>query len=186
MGSTNTSSPASIQRKPARSGAWPAITTPSFAGERSIVGAVDDALRDRWLAEAGRRMAAAGLRAGAARTAVVELLAREGQCLVSVQELSDRLRGGAAGSPASVYRTVDELFGLGLLHRVDGRDGVARFEIADDDGHHHHFVDDLSGEVRSFEDEPLERAIERVAERLGLALSGHEVILRGRPRRPDP
>ena len=143
---------------------------------------VDDGLRDRWLAEADRRMAAAGLRAGAARTAVVELLAREGQCLVSVQEVTDRLRASGQGSPASVYRAVDDLFGLGLLHRVDGRDGVARYEIADLDGHHHHFVDDDSGQVRAFEDEALECAIEGVAERLGVVLTGHEVILRGTPR----
>jgi Fur family ferric uptake transcriptional regulator len=143
---------------------------------------VDDGLRDRWLAEADRRMSAAGLRAGAARTAVVELLAREGQCWVSVHELTDRLRSSGQGSPASVYRAVDELFGLGLLHRVDGRDGVARYEIADLDGHHHHFVDDASGEVRAFEDEALERAIDGVAERLGVVLTGHEVILRGTPR----
>ena len=143
---------------------------------------MDDGLRDRWLAEADRRMAAAGLRAGAARTAVVELLAREGQCLVSVQELTSRLRSSGHGSPASVYRAVDDLFGLGLLHRVDSRDGVARYEIADLDGHHHHFVDDDSGQVRAFEDEALERAIEGVAERLGVVLTGHEVILRGTPR----
>jgi Fe2+ or Zn2+ uptake regulation protein len=48
--------------------------------------------------------------------------------------------------------------------------------------YHHHFVDDDSGQVRAFEDEALERAIEGVAERLGVVLTGHEVILRGTPR----
>jgi Fur family ferric uptake transcriptional regulator len=144
---------------------------------------MDDRLRHRWLDDAHRRMAAAGLRAGAARTAVVELLAREGQCLLSAQEITDRLRADGSGSAASVYRSLDELFGLGLLHRVDGRDGIARFEIAEFDRHHHHFVDDASGEVRPFTDGALEAAIEGVAERLGVELSGHEVILRGVPRR---
>ena len=145
---------------------------------------MDEGSRDRWLIDAHRRMAEAGLRSGAARIAVVELLAREGQCLLSAQEITDRLRAEGSASAASVYRSLDELFGLGLLHRVDGRDGVARFEIAEVDRHHHHFVDDAGGEVRPFTDAALEEAIEAVAERLGVELSGHEVILRGVSRRP--
>ena len=142
-------------------------------------GGMDEGLRNRWLHDAHRRMSEAGLRAGAARTAVVELLARDGQCLLSAQEITDRLRADGVGSAASVYRSLDELFGLGLLHRVDGRDGIARFEIADVGRHHHHFVDDDSGEVLPFTDAALEDAIHAVAARLGVDLSGHDVILRG-------
>jgi Fur family transcriptional regulator, ferric uptake regulator len=140
---------------------------------------VDPALRDRWLSRAEDRLSGAGLRAGAARTAVVEVLAREGQCLVTAQEIVDRLRAERVGSAATVYRVLDELFELGLLHRVDGRDGVARYEIADPQRHHHHFVDEDTGEVRAFTDAALERAIEAVARRLGVRLSSHDVILRG-------
>lgn len=140
---------------------------------------MDDELRDRWLEHAERRLTGAGLRAGAARTAVVELLAREGQCLMSAQRITDRVRTQGAGSAASVYRVLDELFDLGLLHRLDGRDGVARFEIADPAGHHHHVVDERSGTVRAFSDERLEEVIAAVARRLGLRLTSHEVILRG-------
>ncbi|WP_231379312.1 hypothetical protein [Candidatus Solirubrobacter pratensis] len=39
------------------------------------------------LARAHARLAGARRRAGAARTAVLELLAREGQCLVAAQEI---------------------------------------------------------------------------------------------------
>jgi len=144
---------------------------------------VDVATRDRWLELASQRMTAAGLRAGAARTAVVELLARDGQCLLTAAELSDRLRAERGGSTATVYRVLEELSELGLLHRLDGRDGVARFEIADPEHHHHHLVDDATGEVRSFSDDDLEDAIEAVARRLGFRLSGHDVVLRGTPVR---
>ncbi|MDO9409293.1 Fur family transcriptional regulator [Patulibacter sp.] len=140
---------------------------------------MDVATRDRWLEHAASRMTAAGLRTGAARSAVVELLAREGQCLLTAAEISDRLRTGSTGSTASVYRVLDELSELGLVHRLDGRDGVARFEIADPEHHHHHLVDDVTGEVRSFADDDLERAIEDVARRHGFRLSGHDVVLRG-------
>src|SRR5687768_5948780 len=73
---------------------------------------MDEALRDRWLTHADSRLSGPGRRSGAARTAVVELLAREAQCLLTAQEIIDRLRPGGAGSPASVYRTLDELFEL--------------------------------------------------------------------------
>jgi Fur family transcriptional regulator, ferric uptake regulator len=141
---------------------------------------MDEALRDRWLARADRQLSVGGRRSGAARRAVVELLARDGQCLLSAQEIIDRLRQRGAGSSASVYRALDELFELGLLHRLDGRDGIARYEIADPHRHHHHFVDETSGEIRPFTDDGLELVIESVAKRLGVRLTGHDVILRGR------
>jgi Fur family transcriptional regulator, ferric uptake regulator len=144
---------------------------------------VDSELRDRWLAYAQQRVEGAGLRSGAARTAVIELLAREGQCLLSAHEITDRLRAQGLGSAASVYRVVDELFELALLHRLDGRDGVARFEIAHPERHHHHFVDEHTGAVEAFADEGLERAIDAVGERLGVELSGHDVLFRGTRRR---
>jgi Fur family transcriptional regulator, ferric uptake regulator len=146
---------------------------------------MDSALRDRWLERAEQRLSGAGLRGGAARTAVVELLAREGQCLLSAQEITEQLRTRGVGSAASVYRVLDELFELGLLHRLDGRDGIARYEIADPERHHHHIVDEHSGEVQPFADERLEEAIAAVGERLGMRLTSHEVILRGVPQRTN-
>lgn len=144
--------------------------------------AVDPELRDRWLAYAQRQTAGAGLRTGAARAAVVELLAREGQCLLTPQEITDRLRSHGTASATSVYRILDELFELGVLHRLDGRDGIARYEIADPEHHHHHFVDERTGNVEAFTDEALERAIDAVAARIGIELTGHDVVLRGTRR----
>lgn len=143
---------------------------------------MDSQLRDRWLQHATQSAEGAGLRAGAARSAVMELLAREGQCLLTAQEITDRLRARGSGSAASVYRIVDELWSLGLLHRFVGPDGVTRYEIADPGGHHHHFVDESSGAVEAFTDDDLERAIAAVAKRLNLDLSGHDVVLRGTRR----
>lgn len=141
---------------------------------------MDAELRDRWLAHAHATIGRAGLRTGAAREGVVALLAREGQCLLSAQDLTDRARGQGVGSAASVYRILDELFALGLVHRVRGPDGVGRYEIADPDGHHHHVVDQDTGEIRAFADERLEREILAAAQRLGLELTGHDVVLHGR------
>jgi Fur family ferric uptake transcriptional regulator len=141
------------------------------------------AAKDDWLAHADRRLREAGLRSSAGRTAVVELLARR-PCLSSAQEIARELsdRGGA-GSQATVYRTLDTLHELGLVHRVDSGDGVARFEPADPTGeHHHHLVLEDTGEVVSFADDELERAIDAIGQRLGIEVTGHDVILRGRRR----
>jgi len=142
---------------------------------------VDPDLRDRWLELATQRIARSGLRAGAARTRVVEFLAREGQCLIDAQALAHGLRTTTTPvSQASVYRALDELLALGLLTRVTDEAGVSQYEIADPEGHHHHhIVDEDTGRVESFEDAALEAAIAAVAERLGVELVSHEVILRG-------
>ena len=138
---------------------------------------MDHALRDRWLAKADETLSGAGRRAGAARTAIVELLAREGQCLLSAQEIVDRL--GPDASTSSVYRTLEELFSLGLVHRLSGHDGIARYEIADPHQRHHHFIDEGSGAARPFTDQDVDRAIEAAARRLGVHLTDHEVVIRG-------
>ncbi len=128
-------------------------------------------------------MTAAGLRSGAARTAVVELLARDAHCLLSATEITDKLRAQHTGSAASVYRVIEELFELGLLHRLDGRDGTARYEIADPDHHHHHhFIDEQTGTVDAFSDEQLEHTINALADRLAIELTSHDVVLRGTRR----
>lgn len=140
--------------------------------------AMDQLLRDRWLSRADQTLSTAGRRSGAARTAVVELLAREGQCLMSAQEIVDRI--DRAASPSSVYRTLDELTELGLLHHMTGRDGVTRYEIVDPRRRHHHIVEEPAGTVRPFTDPELDRAIEDAAARLGVQLTDHEVVIRGR------
>ena len=113
---------------------------------------MNPALRDRWLARAERSMAEAGLRAGAARSRVVAVMAEDGQCLVGARDVVDRLRDrGAVGSQASVYRVLDELTSLGLLRRSLDDQGLAQYEIDDAAHHHHHLVDEDTGRVEAFD-----------------------------------
>ncbi len=144
------------------------------------------AAQKRWMQHSGEVLRRAGLRASAGRTAVVELLARQ-SCLLTAQEIADQLREqGSAGSTASVYRALETLYDLGLVRRFDA-DGLARYEPVDPSGdHHHHIVLEPTGDVVPFDDAELERAIAGIGQRLGLVVTSHEVILRGRPMDEPP
>jgi Fur family transcriptional regulator, ferric uptake regulator len=134
-----------------------------------------------WSDHALGGLRAAGLRSGGARRAVVDYLGRQ-SCCASAQEIFDGIRkqGDNVGI-ASVYRALDTLAEHRLVQRVDVGDGVARFEPAWPDGHHHHhhLVCEDCGRVEPFSDEPLERALARVAGKLGYEFDAHEVVLRG-------
>jgi len=132
-----------------------------------------------WTEHAHSELRRAGHRAGGAREEVLGLLARQ-DCCVSAQEIHDRLRGdGKAVGLASVYRALDVLTQLKLVHRIDV-DGTAAYEPADPSGeHHHHAICDRCGKLDAFEDPELERLIDGVAKRLGYAVGGHDVVLRG-------
>lgn len=141
---------------------------------------MNTAAQKRWMQHSGEVLRRAGLRASAGRTAVVELLGRQ-SCLLTAQEIADRLREqGSAGSTATVYRALETLHELGLVRRFDS-EGLARYEPVDPSGdHHHHIVLEPAGDVVPFDDAELERAIAGIGQRLGLVITSHEVILRGR------
>jgi Fur family ferric uptake transcriptional regulator len=131
-----------------------------------------------WKEHATAELAKAGHRSGGARAAVIELLAGQ-HCCLSAQAIHDRLRDGdRAVGLASVYRALEVLTGLGLVHRVDVG-GTAAYEPADPEGHHHHVICSDCGAVDAFEDDRLERAIGELGDALGYRVDAHDVVLRG-------
>ena len=135
---------------------------------------------DAWDDHARSALARAGHRAGGAREEVLALLARQ-KCCLSAQEIHDELRSGErrAVGLASVYRALELLTQLKLVHRVTV-DGTACYEPADPSGeHHHHAICDRCGRMSPFADEELERLVHAVGERLGYAVDAHEIVLRG-------
>lgn len=133
-----------------------------------------------WAEHAHAQLRRAGARSGSARQAVIAYLAAQ-HCCLSAQELFDALRAeGHSVGIASVYRVLDQLADLRLVHRVDFGHGVTRFEIAHPDGrHHHHLVCARCGQVDTFDDPGLERALRKVAGSHGYALDDHDVVLHG-------
>ena len=112
---------------------------------------------------------------------MIESLAHQ-ECCRSAQEIFDQLRGeGRRVGIASVYRVLDLLASLHLVHRIDLGGGVARYEPALPGGeHHHHLVCVDCGAVRPFEDPALEQALEGSADASDYTVEGHDVTLRGR------
>ena len=134
-----------------------------------------------WTEHALRTLEREGHRTGAARRTVVELLGRQ-DCCLSAKEITEELRAeGREVGLASVYRALELLDGLRLVQRLDAGEGVVRYEPAvSGDGHHHHIVCESCGGVASYEDEALEQAIHRLADRLSWDVGSHDVVLRGR------
>lgn len=126
-------------------------------------------------------MSDAGLRAGGARRAVVDLLSRQ-DCCLSAQEIHDALATqDRRPGMASVYRALETLTELRLVHRVELGSGAARYEPAHPDGeHHHHVVCRQCGNVRPVEDAAVEDAIHALAHRLSFDVDEHQITLRGR------
>jgi Fur family ferric uptake transcriptional regulator len=136
----------------------------------------------RWKAHCQRVLRDAGLRAGGGRLAVVDVLADEA-CVLTASDIVERIagRGGPGANLATVYRALDTLHALRLVQRLDAGDGTARYERALPGGEHHHHVLFPSGEIRPFHDDALEAAIHALAQRLGVELTGHDVVLHAAP-----
>lgn len=133
---------------------------------------------ESWRDQVHAVFAQAGLRRGDARERVIDLLAAE-PCALTAVEIEDALKaGGRPTARASVYRTLELLAEHGLVERVEVGDGQARFERTGEH-HHHHLVCEQCGRLVAFDDAGLERAIDGLSDRLGVRVSGHDVLLRG-------
>jgi Fur family ferric uptake transcriptional regulator len=135
---------------------------------------------ERWSDHALRVLAAKGHRAGGARSAVVEFLGRRGGCLTADEVVAGIRDEDRPAGPASVYRALNLLSDLGLLHRAAIGDGPVRYDLVHpDSGHHHHVVCERCGRTVTFEDPKLEAAIDAVSSRVGYVVDSHDVTLRG-------
>jgi len=134
-----------------------------------------------WRDQVQSTLREAGLRHAEARERVVELLDSE-PCALSAVEIEESLREqGRSVGRASIYRALDLLAEHGLVERVPVGPGLARFERALPGGehHHHHLVCEQCGRLVAFDDPGLERAIDKLSDRLGVRVEHHEVLLRG-------
>jgi Fur family transcriptional regulator, ferric uptake regulator len=134
-----------------------------------------------WIDHAQAVLRDEGFSRGGARDAVIAYLGSQ-HCAASAQEIHQALkREGRAIGIASVYRSLEALHGLQLVQRFDAGHGEGRYEAVPPTGeHHHHVVCDECERIMPFEDPALERAIDKLAERVPYAIAGHDVVLHGR------
>jgi Fur family transcriptional regulator, ferric uptake regulator len=138
--------------------------------------------RMTWAEHARDVLSDAGVKPGAARTAVIDVVADQ-HCCLSAPAIHEEVRRRRPGvGLASVYRALQTLTELGLVHRLDLRSGGgARYEPAQPSGdHHHHLVCGDCGKVEAFSDDQLENVIHNVSEAASFRVDGHDVVLRGR------
>jgi Fur family ferric uptake transcriptional regulator len=135
----------------------------------------------RWAEHAQLVLREAGFKPGGARTAVIDVLEAQSCCLTPAR-IHDLVRADRPGiGIASVYRALEALTELGLVHRLELGAGVAHYEPAQPSGdHHHHLVCGDCGRVEAFSDGRLEHAIAGVSQAASFEIAEHDVVLRGR------
>ncbi|MGH2859667.1 MAG: Fur family transcriptional regulator [Solirubrobacteraceae bacterium] len=134
----------------------------------------------QWVDHVHAALTGAGLKRSRARDRIIELLSDQ-ECALSAAEIEQQLRAhGGRTARATIYRTLDLLVDHGLAERVLVDSGQTRFEPVQPSGsHHHHLVCGCCGRLVAFADPGLERAIDRLSDRLGVTVESHEVLLRG-------
>jgi Fur family ferric uptake transcriptional regulator len=133
-----------------------------------------------WAEHARSILRQAGFKPGRARAAVIEALGEQ-TCCLSAQEIHDLVRRRRARvGIASVYRALETLTELGLVHRLELGSRGAHYEPAQPGGdHHHHLVCGDCGRVEAFSDDRLEHVIDTVSKKAAFQIDEHDVVLRG-------
>jgi Fur family transcriptional regulator, ferric uptake regulator len=130
---------------------------------------------------AADRLRDEGQRYTTQRRGLVDLLVEVEQPL-TIPQLLERQPGL---SQSSAYRNLAVLERAGVVHRIAGADGFARYELSEDlTGHHHHLICSACGEVVDFAvsdavERDLEVALHLAAQRAGFQVSGHRLDLVG-------
>ncbi len=122
----------------------------------------------------------AGLKMTNPRKVILKVLS-EAEDHPSVDEVYERAKKiDKTVSIATVYRTISLLDELGLVVRHDFQENFSRYEINNEDEHHHHLMDVDSGKVIEFQNEELEELKVRIAKELGYELVDHTLELYGK------
>ncbi|HEX6113365.1 MAG TPA: Fur family transcriptional regulator [Geminicoccaceae bacterium] len=101
------------------------------------------------------RLKAAGLRPTRQRLALAKLLLESGPRHVTAEELFHEARtDGIPVSLATVYNTLHQFTGVGLLREVVVDMGQSYFDT--NISHHHHFFDESSGALMDIPDQDIE------------------------------
>jgi len=75
----------------------------------------------------------------------------------------------------TIYRCLAQFEEIGLVRRCDFGDGVARYELADENEHHHHVICRKCQRVENFEDDCLLETLEKIVRKRGFEDVSHSL-----------
>ena len=127
-----------------------------------------------------------GLKNSRQRETIAEVFFRSTEH-IRVEDLLNRVREvDPKVSQATVYRTMKLLVDCDLAEARQFQDGQTRYEVSDEDGHHHdHLICTKCGKIIEFVDERIEKLQEEVAASFGFTVSDHKMELYGECNDPN-
>lgn len=100
---------------------------------------------------------------------------------LSVNEIQERMGLKAGYNLVTLYRGLQLLEEIGIVHKIQLKEGYARFELAEPWlGHHHHLVCNGCGVVLDLPKCDLHGMVEEIRERFGFAVEQHTLDFYGR------
>lgn len=123
----------------------------------------------------------AGLKVTLPRIKILQLLENAKDRHVSAEDVYKALLdSGEDVGLATVYRVLTQFEQAGLVERHNFDGGHAVFEL-DSGEHHDHMVCSETGKVIEFHNDKIEQLQEQIARELGYELTGHSLVLYGKP-----
>ncbi len=123
----------------------------------------------------------AGLKVTLPRIKILQLLEQAKDRHVSAEDVYKALlEAGEDVGLATVYRVLTQFEQAGLVERHNFDGGHAVFEL-DSGEHHDHMVCTQTGKVIEFHNDLIEKLQEQIARELGYELTGHSLVLYGKP-----
>ncbi len=123
-----------------------------------------------------------GLKVTLPRVKILQLLEQSHERHMSAEDVYKALlEAGEEVGLATVYRVLTQFEQAGLVERHNFDGGHSVFEL-DSGDHHDHMVCTESGQVLEFHNDEIERLQRKVAEELGFELTGHNLVLYGKPK----
>ena len=123
-----------------------------------------------------------GLKVTLPRVKILQILDQAQERHMSAEDVYKALlEAGEEVGLATVYRVLTQFEQAGLVERHNFDGGHSVFEL-DSGDHHDHMVCTETGEVVEFHNDEIERLQQKVADELGFELTGHNLVLYGKPK----
>jgi Fur family transcriptional regulator, ferric uptake regulator len=98
------------------------------------------------------------------RGLILNALYNNTEKLVSAEDIFGQLKKEKVDK-VTIYRVLELLESLGVVSQVSSKDGIKRYELADEHHHCHHAICEGCGVTEHIEDEEIEKALEVLAKK---------------------